>query len=123
MKRIPIKMAKEAAIRYGATIVCVVAWDAETGMQHVTTYGKSNQECEWAALLGNRIKHEILKWPEEECNASPVRLRASPQRVRRLTTKPYRCSGTYPDCKTMITKGVFCKACEADYDEDPDAFK
>jgi hypothetical protein len=73
MKKIPIKAAKDIAEKYDTSIVCVIAWDAKDGSQHVTTYGKNKQECEWAAQLGNRIKREVLKWPEDQCNAKPNR--------------------------------------------------
>lgn len=75
MKRIPIKAAKDIAEKYDGSIVCIVAWDGKTGKQHVTTFGVSKQECEWAALLGNSIKREVLKWPEEQCNAIPARIK------------------------------------------------
>jgi hypothetical protein len=75
MKNIPIKAAKDVAKTYDADIVCIVAWDANTGRQHVTTFGRTIQECEWAALLGNSIKRRVLNWPEEQCNAKPARLK------------------------------------------------
>lgn len=73
--RIPIKDAKLIANTYGYDIVAIVAYNSKTNKQHVTTYGRSKQECKWAAVLGNRIKREILGWPEEECNAVPARVK------------------------------------------------
>jgi hypothetical protein len=76
--RIPIKDAKLIANTYGYDIVTIVAWSAKTGKQHVTTFGRSKQHCEWAADLGNQIKKDILKWPKEECCAKPARAKSNP---------------------------------------------
>jgi hypothetical protein len=78
MKRIPIKVAREIAERYDSTIVAIVAWDGKTGQQHVTTYGKNDQECQWAADLGNIIKRDVLRWPEERCRVQPTRKMSIP---------------------------------------------
>ncbi len=70
-KKIPIKTAKEIA-QLGYDEVIIVGCNYETGIQHVTTYGKSIVACENAAVGGNTIKH-LLDWPIEQCNAKPAR--------------------------------------------------
>lgn len=72
-KRIPINWAKKIAEDLGYTQVIIHGYDGETGMQHVTTFGKSLEDCKNAAEGGNAIKR-LLKWPEELCNAKPKRL-------------------------------------------------
>ncbi len=72
-KRIPINWAKKIAEDLGYTQVIIHAYDGETGIQHVTTYGKSKKDCENAAEGGNVLKR-MLKWPEELCNAKPNRV-------------------------------------------------
>lgn len=71
-KRIPISTAKAIANDFGYTQVVVHAFDGETNIQHVTTYGKSQADCENAAAGGNAIK-KLLKWDESLCNAKPPR--------------------------------------------------
>lgn len=78
MKRIPIAVAKKLAEELGQSTVVIVAWEGEssptpTGTTHVVTYGRTVEDCVWAAKLGNRIKREVLNWPEEMCNAKPRR--------------------------------------------------
>lgn len=82
MKRIPISVAKKLAEELGQSTVVVIAWEGEssptpTGTTHVVTYGRTVKDCEYAALLGNRIKREVLRWPEEMCLATPRRVRKS----------------------------------------------
>jgi hypothetical protein len=71
VKRIPITAAKEIA-KLGYDEVIIVGCQYEDGIQHVTTYGKSQAACENAALGGNVIK-KLLKWPEDKCKAKPTR--------------------------------------------------
>ena len=90
VKRIPIKVAKKLATDLKQSIVVLVTWDGDktspdSGTTHVVTYGKSKAECEWAAILGNRIKKEVLNWPDEHCNAVPDR--------RLLALKEEKCKG------------------------------
>ena len=74
-KRIPIQAAKDIAKEYGYTQVIIHAYDGNTGIQHVTTYGKSLADCANAATGGNKIK-EMLGWPAEDCHAEPSRIKA-----------------------------------------------
>lgn len=71
-KKIPISTAKNIAKDFGYTQVIVHAFDGLTGIQHVTTYGKSQADCENAAAGGNAIK-KLLKWDEKLLNAKPAR--------------------------------------------------
>lgn len=72
MKNIPIKAAKEIADLYNCPEVVIFAYDPITYRQHVTTYGKTIDQCEDAAKAGNFLK-KALGWPEEMCNAKPKR--------------------------------------------------
>lgn len=72
-KRIPINWAKKIAEDLGYTQVIIHAYDGETGIQHVTTFGKSMQDCKNAAEGGNVLKR-MLKWPEELCTTKPNRV-------------------------------------------------
>ncbi len=79
-KRIPIAEAKRIAKAHKQSIVCLVTWERETGVQHVVTYGETKQECQWAADLGNQIKEKVLKWPKDQCDAQPARAKAPVKR-------------------------------------------
>ena len=72
-KRIPIKAAREFAASQGLSQIIVLGWDGK--LTHVVTYGKTLEDCDQAALVGNRIK-EFLGWPKD--------LSAEPSRVQRL---------------------------------------
>lgn len=71
-KKIPITTAKDIANNLHYDEVIIVGCHYETGIQHVTTYGKSVASCENAAKGGNAIK-KLLGWPEDKCNAVPKR--------------------------------------------------
>ncbi len=94
MKRIPIRVAKRLAEELGQSTVVIVAWEGEssptpTGRSHVVTYGRTVQDCEWAANLGNQIKRKILGLPEEQCQVSPVRAKRG--RPAEPTGQPQAC--------------------------------
>jgi hypothetical protein len=69
-KDIPIERAREIAETFDKDQVIIVTWDKAHGRTHVTTFGKTVDECEQAAQGGNRVK-QALGWPEELCNTSP----------------------------------------------------
>ncbi|MGE5581486.1 MAG: hypothetical protein ACM3X9_03020 [Bacillota bacterium] len=75
MKRIPIKVAKTISSDYNCPEVVIFAYDPVTGRQHVTTYGKTIEQCKDAARAGNHLKKH-LGWPEELCHAQPARAKA-----------------------------------------------
>lgn len=72
-KEIPIEELTKLGKKYGKDILVLVSWDRLTNDTWVTTRGASMQECNHAAELGNVIKRDVLKWPEELCNAKPKR--------------------------------------------------
>jgi hypothetical protein len=71
-KRIPISDAKNIGTVRGYTQVIIVAIDSETGVQSVCTWGKTQNDCEMAAVGGNFVKRAI-GWPDELCEAKPAR--------------------------------------------------
>lgn len=71
-KSIPISVAKKVSVDHNYPEVVIFAYDPESGMQHVTTYGKTKEQCRDAAKAGNFLKR-ALGWPEEKCNAKPKR--------------------------------------------------
>lgn len=71
-KRIPINWGKKIAEELGYSQVIIHGYDGETGIQCVSTYGKTVEDCKNAAEGGNTIKR-WLQWPEELCNAVPKR--------------------------------------------------
>ena len=85
-KRIPISLAKKIAKELGYTQVIIHAYDSETGTQHVTTYGKSIDDCANAAEGGNRIKR-LLNWDKELCDAKPTRIINKEKREKKLKNK------------------------------------
>lgn len=135
MKRIPIKTAKDIAEKYDANIVIITAWDTKTGTSHVTTYGRSREECIWAAAGGNQIKRDLLKWPEEECHAQPARAKIPVKQLTCLHCKEKYTSGLEHTClendpcemwgceNPKPLNRIMCVECEKEYHEDPEAFK
>lgn len=71
-KRIPIQSAKAISTDYGYTQVIVVAFDKNTGITSVCTYGKNQDDCAQAAEGGNLVK-KALGWPESATKAKPSR--------------------------------------------------
>lgn len=85
-KPITIKTAKDVST-LGYDEVIIVGCNYETGIQHVTTYGKSIAACENAAIGGNAIK-KLLGWPEEQCNAKPARQKRQESKSKILPGVP-----------------------------------
>lgn len=73
-KRIPIKTAQDIGDKYGYSQVIVVAWDKEANVTSVTTWGKSLNDCEQAAIGGNFVK-KALGWPNHLTEAKPARVK------------------------------------------------
>lgn len=71
-KKIPISSAEAIGETLGYTQVIITAFDKETGITSVTTWGKSQEDCEQAAIGGNFVK-KALGWPPEKCNDKPQR--------------------------------------------------
>lgn len=71
-KRIPISSAKKIGLDLGYTQVIITAFDKNTGVTSVTTWGYSQEDCEQAAIGGNFVK-KALGWPPEKCNDKPAR--------------------------------------------------
>lgn len=71
-KKIPVSECKKIANDCGYDEVIVVGAHYLSGTQSVATYGRSQAACENAAIGGNAIK-KLLSWPEELCNAKPLR--------------------------------------------------
>lgn len=67
VKKIPILAASSIGKGLGYTQVIITAFDKETGITSVTTWGKSTEDCEQAAIGGNFVK-KALGWPPEKCN-------------------------------------------------------
>ena len=79
-KNIPIDAAKKLAKEYEKDVVVIIAFDRKYNQQCVATYGKTLQDCIEAAAFGNGLKRNILKWPEEHCNAKPARQKKMEQK-------------------------------------------
>jgi hypothetical protein len=73
-KDIPIEVAEKIATEFDKDQVIIVTWDQTHGRTHVTTFGKSDEDCRQAALGGNLVKR-ALGWPDELCHAEPERLK------------------------------------------------
>lgn len=72
-KSIPIKEAKNLAKEYDLTHVIIYCFDQNNNIQHVVTYGKSLDQCDQAAKLGNMMK-EGLGFPKSLCKDEPSRV-------------------------------------------------
>ena len=69
---VPIEWAKHIAEACEKDQVIIVCWDKAHGKTHVTTYGKTKEDCEQAAKGGNFVK-KALGWPDELCHAKSER--------------------------------------------------
>ena len=83
MKRIPIKTARDIAQRFEYDQVLIWAWNKKDG-QHVTTYGRSMQDCDQIAQGGNYIKRHMLNWPDNKCCAEPHRVKQLKAEIKKL---------------------------------------
>jgi len=70
VKEITIEMAKEISDKTDYPEIVIFGYDPVCGTQHVTTYGKTKEQCKDAAIAGNYLK-KALNWPEEDCHAEP----------------------------------------------------
>ena len=71
---VPISAAREIAESFEKDQVIVVTWDKAHGMMHVTTYGKTLEDCAQAAVGGNFVK-KSLGFPDEDCESKPERIK------------------------------------------------
>jgi hypothetical protein len=69
---IPITAAKKIAHEYDWPEIIIFGYNPETADRHVTTFGKTVDQCADAAKAGNYLK-KALNWPEELCHAKPAR--------------------------------------------------
>jgi len=69
-KDIPVSTALNIAEQYNKDQVIIVTWDKNHNTTHVTTFGKTKDDCLQAAEGGNRVK-KALGWPDELCHAVP----------------------------------------------------
>jgi len=90
--RLPIKALRELANRYGYSHVIVYAYDSKNNMQHVGTWGRTVNECDQAARLGNMMK-DALKWPQS-LYADPNRVKRLKQRIKELELQLSRVENT-----------------------------
>lgn len=70
MMDIPISLAKEISEKSNYDEIVIFGYDPKSGQQHITTYGKTVEQCKDAALAGNYLK-KSLHWPDELCHAEP----------------------------------------------------
>ena len=70
MNEITIEMAKKISVETEYPEIVIFGYDPVTGKQHVTTYGKTKEQCRDAAIAGNYLKR-YLGWPKKLCNAKP----------------------------------------------------
>lgn len=82
-KRIPIKEAKGLAKDYNLTHVIIYGFDQNNNVQHVVTYGKSLDQCDQAAKLGNMMK-EGLGFPKSLCKSEPSRVQKLLRKIEKL---------------------------------------
>ena len=64
MKEIPISAAKNVAEKYGYDQIIIIGRKVGEG-EHVTTYGVDKANCAAAAMAGDFLKYDVMKWPRE----------------------------------------------------------
>jgi len=64
---IPISAAKAIADEYGYDQIIVigrrVGESPDPHGEHVTTYGINAEHCRVAAMAGDHLKYNVMKWP------------------------------------------------------------
>lgn len=100
---VPVTAAKRIAKEFDKDQVIVVTWDAAHGKTHVTTYGKTVEECAQAAEGGNLVKR-ALGWPESLCDAAPPR-------VKRLKAVERTAKALAKDCVELDNGYLRCIVC------------
>lgn len=65
MRAIPISAAKKIAEDYGYDQVVIIGRAINQG-EHITTYGRDEQNCGVAARIGDYLKHKIMGWSREQ---------------------------------------------------------
>jgi hypothetical protein len=63
--KIHIKEAQDLARIYGYDQVIIYARDCESGIEWMTTYGKTKDHCDAAAKIGNFLQTKIMGWTKE----------------------------------------------------------
>jgi hypothetical protein len=61
---IPISAAKEIADKYGFDQIIIIGRKVDV-CEHVTTYGTTATHCAVAAMAGDFLKYDVMKWPRE----------------------------------------------------------
>jgi hypothetical protein len=84
MRKIPIRVLREFAKKYGYTHIIMFATD-EKLTQYIATYGRSITDCDEAARAGDRLK-DAFNWPQV-LHAVPSRVRQLQKRIKELEAK------------------------------------
>jgi hypothetical protein len=63
---VPVTAAATIAREYRKSIVVIAAWDPEHGLLHMTTFGVSPQEKQWAATAGEIVSAALGCSPSEK---------------------------------------------------------
>lgn len=80
-KRVPIKTAREIGKQHGLSQVILLGWDGER--THVVTWGNTVEDCDQAALGGDRVK-EALGWPAGLLGDKPSRVKKMEAQIAEL---------------------------------------
>jgi hypothetical protein len=83
-KKIPVKAAKEFADKYKKDQVIITCWSKKDQKTWVTTYGKTEIDCDQACQCGNFFKKNCLNWPESYCVAEPDRVKKLKSKIKEL---------------------------------------
>ena len=66
-KPIPIQAAEQIAKTYGYDQIIILGRVVgKNGVEHLTTYGRTKENCSAAAKIGNFLKYKVMKWSETE---------------------------------------------------------
>ncbi len=66
---IPIRHGKNIGEQYGFDQIIIIGVNPNNNQSSVATWGKTTEQSHQVAIAGNKIKKEVLKWNEENCNA------------------------------------------------------
>ena len=70
-QEIPIEELTKLEEKYRKTILILVTSDEDSNIAEVTTGGKSFEDSNAVAELGNVIKREVFHWSEHLCSEKP----------------------------------------------------
>jgi hypothetical protein len=106
MKPIPVQEAKGIASRYEKDQVLIVAWDAESNLTHVVTYGRLPEHKVQAAKAGEWIARELGLDRARQQTYEDFRRVPAAERARKIETLRDSLREVVEQCSAAIRRDI-----------------